>query len=316
MNNLISIIIVNYNLEKEIEDCLDSLFNNIISKNHLHIEFEIIIVDNNSPNKILSTLEEKYKNQNVRFVYSERNLGFGKGCNLGAKIANGDLLVFLNPDTILTEDIFTPIIKLFKTDNSIGIVAPKQQVLKPFFDFSAGFFPNIFFEFLHLFGIGVFFEGFLMFILTKLTNKKFFPVDWILGAAIFIKKDVFDQVDGFDKDYFMFFEEVDLCKRVKRKNFKVIYYHSLKLNHIGSVSGKKNYFLYTVRTYASKTIFIKKHYFFPIKQLMIAFLYIQLFSQIIIWTLLLPVSRDKSVHKIKSFYYLLKNKLINKIDEN
>lgn len=316
MNNLISIIIVNYNLEKEIEDCLDSLFNNIISKNHSHLKFEIIIVDNNSPNKTLSILEEKYKNQNVRFVYSERNLGFGKGCNLGAKIANGNLLVFLNPDTILNQDIFTPIIELFKTDSSVGIVAPKQQIRKPFFDFSAGFFPNIIFEFLHLFGIGVFFEGFLMFILTKLTNKKFFPVDWILGAAIFIKKDVFDQVDGFDKDYFMFFEEVDLCKRVKRKNFKVIYYHSLKLNHIGSVSGKKNYFLYTVRTYASKTIFIKKHYLFPFKQLMIAFLYIQLFSQIIIWTLLLPLSRDKSVHKIKSFYYLLKNKLINKIDEN
>lgn len=114
----------------------------------------------------------------------------------------------------------------------------------------------------------------------------------------------------------MFFEEVDLCKRIKKLNYKVIYYHSLKINHIGSVSGKKNYFLYTLRTYASKAIFLKKHYRFPLMQIMISFLFIQMFSQKIIWTVLYPINKNKSLQKIKSFNYLLKNKLMNKIDIN
>ena len=313
---LLSIIIINYNLEDEIEKCLISLLKTLNGIEFLSDAFEIIIIDNNSPNKKLPELEKKFASDKINFHYSDVNLGFGKGCNLGVEFAQGDFLLFLNPDTILTEDIFTPIIKLFKTDNSIGIVAPKQQVLKPFFDFSAGFFPNIFFEFLHLFGIGVFFEGFLTFFLTKLTRSKYFQVDWILGAAIFIRKNIFKLIDGFDKDYFMFFEEVDLCKRIKKLNYKVIYYHSLKINHIGSVSGKKNYFLYTLRTYASKAIFLKKHYRFPLMQIMISFLFIQMFSQKIIWTVLYPINKNKSLQKIKSFNYLLKNRLMNKIDIN
>lgn len=154
---LLSIIIINYNLEDEIEKCLISLLKTLNGIEFLSDAFEIIIIDNNSPNKKLPELEKKFASDKINFHYSDVNLGFGKGCNLGVEFAQGDFLLFLNPDTILTEDIFTPIIKLFETDNSIGIVAPKQQVLKPFFDFSAGFFPNIFFEFLHLFGIGVFF---------------------------------------------------------------------------------------------------------------------------------------------------------------
>lgn len=313
---LLSIIIVNYNLEKEIDDCLSSLFRNVVNQSNNFPSFEIIVVDNNSPNKSLWKLESKYDNGLVRFIYSEKNLGFGKGCNLGFKNSKGQYLLFLNPDTLIIEDIFTPVLKLFQENNKIGIIAPKQQVRKPFFDFSAGYFPNPFFELLHLFGIGVFSEGFLMYMLTKIQKKSLIFSDWILGAAIFIKREIFERVKGFDKDYFMFFEEVDLCKRVKSLGYQIAYYHKLKLHHIGSVSGKKNYFLYTIRTYASKYIFLNKHYRFPSKQLMLLLLYMQSISQIIIWTLLLPVNKDKSLQKIKSFIYLIVNRMKNNIDIN
>lgn len=311
---LLSIIIINYNLEDEIEKCLISLLRTLNGIEFLSNVFEIIIIDNNSPNKKLPMLEKKFASDKIHFHYSDINLGFGKGCNLGASKAKGDYLLFLNPDTIVQEDIFTPIFNLFKSNDQIGIIAPKQQVRKPFFDFSAGFSPNVFYELLNLFGIGVFFEGFLMNVLTKFSSKNFIKVDWILGAAIFIKKNLFEEVNGFDRDYFMFFEELDLCKRVVKKGYKIIYYHSIKINHIGSVSGKKNYFLYTVRTYASKKIFIEKHFNLPIKQIMLTLLYLQLYLQIFIWILLSPISKEKSLQKIKSFLYLIKHRLINKID--
>lgn len=311
---LLSIIIINYNLEDEIDQCLISLLRTLNEIEFLSDAFEIIIIDNNSPSKKLPELEKKFASDRIHFYYSHKNLGFGKGCNLGAAKAKGDYLLFLNPDTIVREDIFSPIFNLFYSNDKIGIIAPKQQVRKPFFDFSAGFYPNLFYEILNLFGAGVFFEGFLMNLLTKFSSEGFIKVDWILGAAIFIKKNLFEEINGFDKDYFMFFEELDLCKRVVKKGYKIIYYHSIKINHIGSVSGKKNYFLYTVRTYASKKLFVEKHFNFPVKQMMLLLLYLQLFSQIFIWILLSPISKKKSFQKIKSFIYLIKHRLINKID--
>lgn len=313
---ILSVIIINYNLEEEISDCLNSLIKTFSVIEKFSDSFEIIVLDNNSPNKKLPELERRFETNNIQFLYSDINLGFGKGCNLAASKANGRYLLFLNPDTIVTEDIFTSILDTFENDNTIGIIGPKQQTRKPFFDFSAGYSPNLFFEIFNLGGLGVFLEGLFIYALTKLSSQDYFNVNWILGAAIFIKKELFERVNGFDRDFFMFFEEVDLCKRVNAEGYRIIYYHTKKIHHIGSVSGKRNYFLYTVRTYASKYLYLSKHFKFPIKQLMISLLYFQMFTQILIWLLLSPLSFLKSKQKIKSFFYLLKHRMRNEIDLN
>lgn len=300
----LSIIIVNYNLATEIENCLISFF-----KKADNIEYEIIIVDNNSADKNLLDVEKKFKSNNVQFYYLDKNVGFGQGCNYGFSKATGKYICFLNPDTIIKEDIFLPIINFFNTQKSVGIVGPKQYVKNIFFDLSAGFYPNIFFELIHMLGIGVFFEGFITYLLTKFKRGKCFEVDWILGAAIFMRAEVFRMVNGFDKDYFMFSEEVDLCKRVSNLGLKIIYCPRLYLHHLGSISGKKNYSMYTIRTYSSRNIFISKHYPSFKKYLMRSLLRLELISQIIIWTVLLVVNKQKSKQKLSAFFYLLKNNL-------
>lgn len=304
---VLSIIIINYNLAKEIEDCLNSLLKTLNSQKEF--QFEIIIVDNNSPDKKLPETEKIFKQDNIKFYYLDENVGFGKGCNYGFAKANGKYLCFLNPDTIIREDIFSPIIDLFEKDNTIGIIGPKQQVRKPFFDFSAGFYPNLFFELFNLFGVGVFFEGFLVYSLTRIKQNKVLKVDWILGASIFIKAELFEKVNGFDKDYFMFSEEVDLCKRVSNNGFKIVYYPQYSIHHIGSVSGKKDYTLYTIRTYSSKYIFISKHYRSLNGFFMKSLLYAQMVSQVIIWTFLFPLNKEKSKQKLYAFFYLLTHKM-------
>jgi GT2 family glycosyltransferase len=302
-----SIIIINYNLAKEIEDCLNSLL--VIVDSLEGFRYEIIIVDNNSPDKKLPETENKFKRDNIHFYYLDENIGFGKGCNYGFSKASGKYICFLNPDTIIKENIFLQILDIFKEDKSIGIVGPKQQTRSPFFDFSAGFYPNIVFEFFNLFGVGVFFEGLIVFLLTKLKKDRVLEVDWILGASIFIRAELFESINGFDKDYFMFYEEVDLCKRVSNKGYKIIYSPQYNIHHIGSVSGKKDYTLYTIRTYSSKYLYISKHYKSFYKFLMKSMLYLQLFSQMIIWTLLYPSNKRKSKQKLKAFINLLKNKM-------
>ena len=303
----ISIIIINYNLAKEIEDCLNSLLQVIGSENK--IVYEIIIVDNNSPDKKLPGTEKKFYQDNIKFYYLDENIGFGKGCNFGFSKATGEYICFLNPDTIIKENIFLPILNVFEMDKSIGIIGPKQQTRAPFFDFSAGFYPNIVFEFFNLFGVGVFFEGFVIYLITKIKKNKIIKVNWILGASIFIRSEIFKSIKGFDKDYFMFYEEVDLCKRVSNKGLKIIYSPQYSIHHIGSVSGKKDYKLYTIRTYSSKYIYISKHYNLLYKFLMKSLLYAQLFSQIIIWTILFPLNKEKSRQKLDAFFHLLTHKM-------
>lgn len=308
-NNTIvfSIIIINYNLAKEIEDCLISLLPIVDSQKNL--KYEIIIVDNNSPDKKLPDTEKIFKQDNIKFYYLDENLGFGKGCNYGFTKATGKYLCFLNPDTIIKEDIFSPLIDFFEKDKSIGIIGPKQQVRTPFFDFSAGFYPNVFIELFSLLGVSVFLEAFIIYVLTKIKRNKIIKVDWILGAAIFIKSELFERINGFDKDYFMFSEEVDLCKRVSKQGLKIIYYPKYRIYHIGSVSGKKDYRLYAIRAFSSKYIFISKHYRSLNRFLMKSLLYAQMVSQIMIWTILFPFNKQKSKQKLNAFIYLLKNKM-------
>lgn len=303
----LSIIIINFNLADEIANCLDSLYEKLNSTEK--IKFEVIVIDNDSPDKKLPEVEKEINRENTHFFYLNENLGFGGGCNYGFSKSSGKYICFLNPDTIINENIFAPIIKLFEEDNTIGIIGPKQQTKRPFFDFSAGFYPNIFFELFNLAGIGVFFEGFVVSLYAGINKHKNLKVDWILGASIFIRSEIFKMINGFDKDYFMFFEEVDLCKRVSDRGYKIIYIPSLSIRHIGSVSGKKDYTLYTIRTYSSKYIYISKNTKYLKKILMKSLLFIQLFSQLIIWTVLLPINKQKSKQKLNAFLYLINNKL-------
>ncbi len=303
----LSIIIINYNLSAEIEECIKSVLPVLL--NIENFKWEIIIVDNNSPDKKLPEIENKFNQDNIHFYYLSENVGFGKGCNYGFSKASGEFICFLNPDTIIKQNIFSPILDLLQSDKSIGIIGPKQQIKSPFFDFSAGFSPNIIFEIFNLFGAGIFIEGFLVFCLTKIKKKRSINVNWILGACIFIKSELFKMIDGFDKDYFMFFEELDLCKRVLNKGYKIVYYPEQSIHHIGSVSGKKDYRLYTIRTYSSKKIYLSKHFSKIKGMIFLSLLFVQLFSQILIWSILFPFNRRKSKQKISAFIYLIKHKM-------
>lgn len=304
----ISFIIINYNLANEIDHCLSSLIETTSPNNQ--INYEVIVVDNNSPEKNLPGIEEKYKCYNIRFYYLNENLGFGKGCNFGFSKASGDYICFLNPDTVIKENIFLSVINLFKSDGSIGIIGPRQETRGPFFDFSAGFSPNIFFELFNLLGLGVFLEGFIISLYGRLKKDAKINVNWILGAAVFIKASLFDKIGGFDSDYFMFFEELDLCKRVAGQGLKILYCPEFRIHHIGSVSGKKDYTSFTIRTYASKKIFFNKHFKSFYGFIMKSLLRLQIFSQILIWSILYMRNKEKSRQKLKAFFYLLNHNFI------
>ncbi len=210
----ISVIIVNYRGWNALRDCLDSLEK--ISAPDFY--FEVIIVDNASNDGKLADFQSEYSD--FTFIENSGNNGFANGCNLGAKNAKGDYFLFLNPDTTLTAEALDVLLKTYKSKPEIGILSClqinenntyyKQNLLFPSFSRFFGSFRAVW---------RVFHKDYLKkrFIIE---NNIFYP-DWVSGAVIFISKYWFQKVNGWKEDYWLYFEDVDLCKKVAKNHGKV-----------------------------------------------------------------------------------------------
>lgn len=301
---MISIIIINYNLGDQVRNSVNSLVKNCATS-----EFELILFENGSTeNSIHSLVEELKANTQlkIKFIESKVNLGFGKACNNAAKEAGKEILFFLNPDTLIENDLIKKLNKevlpeIYQKNLIAGLKVNSEKI----FDFSAGYFPNIFFELMNIFLIGRLLEAFLVKVKTLFINQPL-QLDWVMGSAIILRKDLFEKLSGFAPEYFLYFEEMDLCKRAKRLGYEVKYFHQVEVNHIGSVGSKKNYYFFTKMFYKGKLTFLKKHnpnFKFKIYSYIIR---LQFYSQILFWSLMSIKFKSVSEHKIKAFKELLK----------
>jgi GT2 family glycosyltransferase len=210
----ISIIIVNYRGWKALEECLESI-NVIISRT---FSFEVIIVDNFSNDGQFPVFKQKYS----KFIFIENsgNNGFSNGCNFGAGIAKGNHFLFLNPDTKLTLEALEILLQTAVSHPEIGILSCLQINEN-----------NVFYKQNNLFpALGRFF-GISRSLFRKLNKAKlekrfnnnndlFYP-DWVTGAVIFISRDWFNKIKGWNEDYWLYFEDVDLCKKISDNGGKV-----------------------------------------------------------------------------------------------
>ncbi|MDD2646404.1 MAG: glycosyltransferase family 2 protein [Patescibacteria group bacterium] len=236
----LSIIIVNYNSWKFLDQCLNSLIK-FISR----IETEVIIVDNNSQESALFGYQEKYPFINL--ILLKQNLGFAAANNMAAKQAKGDVLFFLNPDTIFIEDIFEKISECFKNNKEVGVISPQLILdngqLQPY-----------------SFGRDKMIDKIYRGNQTQLIKKNnYLFTDWVSGAALAIRRKIFEQINGFDENFFMYFEDRDLCRRVKNLGYKIIVLITTKIIHLGGqslTSDKKRKTLY----YQSQNYYWQKHY--------------------------------------------------------
>ncbi len=232
----ISFLIVNYNSKNVLERCLSD-----IKKTSKKYSYEIIVANNDKEKLILA-------DESVKVINNKNNLGFGRANNLLAKIAIGEVFVFVNPDTHSFSDNFCDIINLL-TDN-VGIVAP-----------------NI----LNNDGkIEKWSYGKTVSLLTIIKNNIFgfrdfcylrekCSVGWVSGAVFCIKAKLFNKIGGFDEEFFLYYEDVDLCRRVKKAGFKIIKTAKFKVRHVGGSSMNKKS-LQKKYYYNSQCLYIKKNY--------------------------------------------------------
>ncbi|PXV63121.1 hypothetical protein CLV62_1153 [Dysgonomonas alginatilytica] len=225
IEDLVSIIIVNYNTEKFLENCIVS-----INKYTRDVNYEIIVVDNNSEKGSVSSLIEKYPA--VRFHFSEENHGFGRANNIGASIAKGEYLFFLNPDTLLINNAVFLLYEYLKGNPQVGICGGNMYrgdmtPASSFYDIDF-----LTYEYKIIFNI----KRYPGFNYTTGPNE----VKVIVGADLFIRKSVFFEFGGFDKDFFMYFEEVELCYRLRKANYKIVSVPAAEIIHLqgGSAENK------------------------------------------------------------------------------
>jgi|TARA_B110000240_G_scaffold71342_1_gene81232 GT2 family glycosyltransferase len=213
----LSIIIVNYNGEKFLKNCIDSIYENCTSE-----DFEIIIVDNNSSDNSISIIKEFYPN--CILIESKENLGFAKGNNLGVKNCNGKFVLLLNNDTILLQEISPAFQELRK--KNVGIVGVKMLDCNKNYLTSVGKFPKSF----SLIKFSLLEEKRREFVTGNFSNKNYF-VDWVTGAFLLTTKKIWNQVNGLDEDYFMYVEDVDFCKKVSKINYKTVFLSTVSYIH-------------------------------------------------------------------------------------
>lgn len=253
----ISIIIVNYNVRDYLYKCLRSI---IDAKRNLSVE--IIVVDNNSQDNSVDYLKPKFPE--VKFISLSENIGFGKANNAGIAEAGGKYLLILNPDTILQENTLEVMHDYMENHSEVGISICKVLNADGTFQSSCrrGF-PTPFASFSKLFGLQALFPKSKIF---GKYNQTFMPVDEtyyteaVSGCFMFSKAEIIRSVGGFDSDFFMYGEDLDLCYRVHNSGYKNAYVHTTSIIHYKGESSKRSSQNDIRHFYDAMEIFIRKHY--------------------------------------------------------
>lgn len=256
----VSIIIVNYNTKQLTLNCLKSIY-----EHTRDIEFEIILVDNASSDGSVEAVAKQFPE--VKIIASNDNLGFGRANNLGAKYAKGEFLFLLNSDTLLIENTLLYLFKFMKgASNDVGACGVSLLSANDNKTVSAGNFPSVLQEISDI-GFKIFYKRLydkkLSLAFPILHSQKVVEVDYICGADVFIRKSLFEELNGFDKDYFMYFEETDLFFRLKSKGYKSVVLADRHLIHLEGGSTKRKTEKFNLRKYSmlleSKKLYYKKN---------------------------------------------------------
>jgi len=210
----VSVIIVNYNGKTLLEKCLESLFE------VNYDDFEVILVDNNSTDETIEFVTKNYPS--IIIIKLDSNKGFAEPNNMGAKIAKGEYLLFLNNDTVVTTNFISEMIKVIENDKKIAIC--QSLLLKPdqSVDSSGDFIDKL----------GVVYN-------SKKNVDDIREISSARGASMLVKKELFHNLEGFDERFFVSFEDVDIGWRTWIMGYKVVIVPKSVVYHIGEQTIKK-----------------------------------------------------------------------------
>ena len=248
----LSIIVVCYKGWESLNHCLEAL-GSFSGKN---MKCEVIVVDNKSDDDTIYNTQERFPM--FRFIFNDINGGFGNGCNLGSRNSTGEFILFLNPDTIASESAVEKLLMTAKMHSEFSILSCRQVNETGRESIATGPFPSI----LNI-------TGFMRAIFgsrpsaISVQDSAIGHPDWVSGSVLMIKRETFLRLNGFDEDFWMYFEDVDLCRRVRDINGEIAFCRNITVEHNHGGSSRINFKTTSItktEVYISRHLYISKHY--------------------------------------------------------
>ncbi len=250
----ISVVIVNWNVKDLLRQCLQSVI-----ASEIQADVEIIVVDSASGDGSAAMVRQEFPQ--IKLIASDKNVGYAKGNNIGAAQASGDYLFLLNPDTRLQANTLAALRAYLQAHPGVGVVAPQLLWPDGSVQSSRRRFPTV--------GT-LFWESTLLqqwfprnkvacvYLCDDSSPTQTTSVDWAVGAALFIRREVWQQVGGLDESFFMYFEETDWQYRVTQKGWKIHYLPAAKVTHYEGQSSGQVFAARTIRFQRSKIRYAQK----------------------------------------------------------
>ncbi|BDU27573.1 glycosyltransferase family 2 protein [Flavobacterium sp. GSB-24] len=252
----LSIIILNYNVRYFLEQCILSVQEAIAA-----IEAEIIVVDNNSSDESVLMMQEKFPE--VTLIQNKENFGFPKGNNIGFRQAKGNYICILNPDTVVAEDTFTKVLAFAERQPNLGIIGCKLiDGTGNFLPESKRGIPTPWVAFTKVFGLYKIFPKIKLFnqyYAQHLSENETGKVDILVGAFMFLESKLYQDLNGFDEDCFMYADDIDLSYRALQKGKNNFYFHDTTVLHYKGESTIKDE-KYMKRFQEAMNFFYAKHF--------------------------------------------------------
>lgn len=253
----LSIVIVNYNVEHFLEQCLFS-----VRKAIANIEAEVFVVDNNSVDGSLKMLADKFPE--VKVIANKDNVGFSRANNQAIRISTGEYVLLLNPDTVVEDDTFTKTIEFMDSHPDAGGLGVKMVDGKGrFLPESKRGLPTPATAFYKMFGLTKLFphsKRFARYYLGHLDNDEINEVEILAGAFMLMRRKTLDKCGLLDETFFMYGEDIDLSYRITLAGYKNYYYPKTRIIHYKGESTKKTSVNYVLVFYKAMEIFVRKHF--------------------------------------------------------
>lgn len=227
----LSILIVTWNSEKVIHQCLHSIKLTLFPS-----EYQIYVADNASVDNTVNIIESNYPE--VKLTVNKRNIGFGAANNQLISLCNSEYILFLNPDTIVQSESLRNLVNYLKDNPSVGAVGPRLLNSDGSIQLTDMSFPSWTAPFKDTFSFQRALRKNVISsrLVTRYSeSKEAIDVDWVMGACLMTKREVLEEVGYFNEKYFMYCEETDLCRRIKKGGWRVCYHPKSQIVHLGGV---------------------------------------------------------------------------------
>ena len=231
----LSIIIVSWNVKDDLSRCLASL-----KENRPSVPFEVIVIDNRSSDGTVNMVRQEYPD--VVVIGNHENKGFARANNQGIKQSRGQHVLLLNPDTIVPPGSLDRLVAFLGNNPDVGACGPKllnadgstQASVRRFPTYRAALYNQTICRVM-----GLFRSQYRKWMMKDFGHDRQMDVDQIMGAAMLIRRSVIDDVGGMDENFFMYYEEVDLCYRIKKSGRRIVFFPGAVITHLGGRSSSQ-----------------------------------------------------------------------------